>query len=84
LTSMWVEMKCPEHGLERFNIKIVKKYNMQPDTIMPKFRSRPTVGDLRCLLVGRDVSYGEIQGYLNDYFRQKGWMDAILRVRLKV
>lgn len=84
MASLWVEMKCPEHGLERFKIKIVKRFNMQPDMITPKFRSRPTVGDLRCLLVGRNVSNREIKKYLADYFRQKGWMDSILTVRLKV
>ena len=84
LASLWVELKCSEHGLERFRIKIIKKFNMKPDLIVPKFRSRPTPGDLSCLMVGRNVSNKEIEKYLTDYFRQKGLIKAILRMRLKV
>jgi len=75
-------MKCPEHGLERFKIKIITRFNMKPDTIMPKFRSRPTVDDLSCLLVGRSVSYEDIEHYLARYFEEKGLMEKILRMKL--
>lgn len=84
MASLWVELKCPEHGLERFKIKIVKRFNIKSDTIMPKFRSKPTADDLSCLLVGRNVSNKEIQDYLADYFRQKGLWEAILRIQLKL
>lgn len=84
LASLLVELKCPEHGLERFKIKIVKRANIKSDTIMPKFRSRPTAGDLSCLLVGRNVSYEEIKEFLADYFRQKGLLEAILRIQVKL
>lgn len=80
--SLWVEMKCPEHGLERFKIKIVRKFNIKSEVIIPKYRRRPTVGDLGCLLVGRSVSDREIKNYLADYFRRKGIMEMILRMRL--
>ena len=82
LTSIWVEMKCPQHGLERFQIKIVKKFNIKPDIIMPKFRNRPTKGDLSHLLVGRSVTNRQIERYMLSYFREKGLMEAILRIRL--
>lgn len=82
LTSIWVEMKCPQHGLERFQIKIVKKFNIKTDIIVPKFRNRPTKGDLSHLLVGRSVTNKQIEKYLFDYFREKGLMEAILRIRL--
>ena len=82
LTSIWVEMKCPQHGLERFQIKIVKKFNIKPDIIMPKFRNRPTKGDLSHLLVGRSVTNKQIEMYMLGYFREKGLMEAILRIRL--
>jgi len=82
LTSIWVEMKCPQHGLERFQIKIVKKFNIKPDIIMPKFRNRPTKGDLSHLLVGRSVTNKQIERYMLGYFREKGLMEAILRIRL--
>jgi hypothetical protein len=82
LSSIWVEMKCPQHGLERFQIKIVKKFNIKPDMIMPRFRSRPTKGDLSHLLVGRSVTNGQIEKYMLSYFRDKGLIEAILRIRL--
>jgi len=81
LTSLWVELKCPEHGLERFQIKIVKKFNVKSDTITPKFRNRPTTGDLSCLLIGRNVSDKEIRDYLTSYFRRKGLIETILRMK---
>ena len=82
LANFWVEMRCPEHGFERFKIKIVRKFNMKPGTITPRFRQRPTVGDLSCLLVGRSVSNKEIERYLVEYFRRKGLIEAIVRTQL--
>jgi len=84
LTSLLVEMKCPEHGLERFQIKVVKKFNVKQDTIMPKFRSRPTSGDLSSLLVGRGISNRQCEEYLTNYFREKGMFEAILRIKMQV
>jgi len=75
-------MKCPEHGLERFQIKVVKKFNVKSDTITPKFRSRPSSGDLSYILVGRNVSNKEIENFLTDYFRQKGLWEMVLRMKL--
>ena len=62
---------CPKHGLERFKIKIARKFNMKPDMIVPKFRCRPTLDDLGCLLVGRNVSNKEIERFLAEYFGKK-------------
>lgn len=70
MSSIVVELNCPKHGLERFQIKVIKKYNLKSDVIMPKFRSRPKTG-LSSLVVGRNVSSKEIEAYVNDYFRQK-------------
>lgn len=84
MVSLWIELKCPEHGLERFRIKIVKRFNMDPDKIMPRFRSRPKPGGLSCLLVGRNVTNREIENYLHDYLRRKGLMEAVLGMRLKL
>ena len=84
MVSLLVEMKCPQHGLERFKIKIVRRFNMKPDIIMPRFRTRPTTGDLSCLLVGKNVSNRQIQIYLQDYFRRRNMIEAILRMRLVV
>lgn len=70
--------------MERFRIKIVRKFNMKPDKILPRFRQRPTVADLSCLLVGRSVSNKEIENYLVEYFRRKGLMTAIVKTQLIV
>ena len=82
LASVWVEMACPQHGLERFQIKIVKKFNVKPDIIVPKFRNRPTKGDLSHVLVGRSVTNKQIERYLFDYFREQGLLEVIVRIQL--
>lgn len=84
MASLWVELKCPEHGLERFRIKIVKKFNMGRNTIMPEFRSRRKASGLSRLLVGRDVSDHKIEKYLIDYFRERGLWESILKMKLEI
>lgn len=76
-----IEMKCPAHGFERFRIKITRKYNMPSRYIEAKFASRPKKGEIRQILVGRDVKEGEIQEFLNDYFHHKGVSHLILGIR---
>lgn len=70
MSNIWVEVNCPKHGLERFQIKVIKKYNLKSDLIVPQFRSRPKSG-LSGLLVGRNVSGREVESFLNEYFHQK-------------
>jgi len=82
--SLWVELKCPEHGFERFRIKIIRRSNMNSHAIMPKFRSRPRRGTLSRLLVGRNVCDKEIKSFMTEYFRRRGLMKAILRMKLEV
>lgn len=83
MTSLWVEFKCPEHGLERFKIKVIKKYNVNPELIMPKFRTRPKY-ELSSLVVGRNVGTRQIEDYVIHYFKEAGLMDRILSMRLNV
>jgi hypothetical protein len=82
VASLLVEFKCPEHGLERFRIKIVKRFNMNPNTILPRFRTRPKAGEIKFLAVGRNVTNAEIERYFVNYFREKGLWDQVLRMRL--
>jgi len=82
LGSLFVELKCPKHGLERFNIKVVRRFNMKNDTIKPKFRTRTNTDELSRLLVGKNVCDKEIKDYLTHYFREKGLMEAILKMKL--
>lgn len=83
MTNLWVEFRCPEHGLERFKIKVIKKYNVNPEVILPKFRTRPRY-ELSGIVVGRNVRETEITDYLSRYFREVGIMERVLSMRLKV
>lgn len=76
-------MKCPQHGLERFKIKVIKRFNMPPETLQPKSRSRPKPGGLSYVYVGRNVSEREIRKYLIDYFRKRGLRENILTMQFK-
>ena len=82
VASIMVEFVCPEHGLERFRIKIVKRFNMNPDTILPRFRTRPKAGEIKFLAVGRNVTNADIERYFTNYFRERGFLDHILRMKL--
>jgi len=82
VASLLVEYNCPEHGLERFRIKIVKRFNMDPDTMLPRFRTRPKAGEIKFLAIGRNVTNTDIERYFTSYFREKGLWDQVLRMRL--
>jgi len=83
LAAIWVEMTCPEHGLERFKIKVIKKYNVQKELIEPKFRTKPK-HELSGVIVGKDVGNNEVRQYLVHYFREAGMMDKVLSMRFQV
>ncbi len=83
MSCLIVELKCPEHGLERFKIKVIKKYNINPRQIMPKFRSRPKY-ELSSIVVGKCVHEKEIRDYVVRYFAETGLLDNVLSIRLKV
>lgn len=78
-----MELKCPQHGLERFKIKVIRKYNVKSDEIIPKFRTKPKY-ELSSIVVGKYVQQREIRDYLIRYFAQTGLIDNILSIRLKV
>ena len=83
MATLLVELKCPEHGLERFRIKIIKKYNVTPDLIMPKFRTRPKY-ELSGIIVGRSVNPTDARDYLVKYYRESGVMLRVLSIKLQV
>jgi hypothetical protein len=80
-SALWIEMSCPKHGLERFKIKIIKKYNVNKESIEPKFRTKP-YHELAAVIVGKSVGHDEVRQYLTDYFREAGMMDKILSMRI--
>lgn len=82
LTSIAVEMQCSEHGFERFRIKIVKRFNMPPNVIVPELAKRPTIGEIKCIYVGRGVEGKEIEQFVRNYFREKGMLENVVRMHL--
>jgi hypothetical protein len=78
-----VEMSCPEHGLERFKIKVITKYNVNKELIEPKFRTKPR-HELSGVVVGKSVGNQEVRDYLIGYFREAGMMDKILTMRFQI
>lgn len=79
--SLLVEVQSPELGLERYKVKIIKKYNIKHEKIMPKFRSRPRY-ELSGIVIGRDVSYETAKAYLEQYLRQSEGFNNVLSIRL--
>ena len=83
MANLWIELKCPEHGLERFKVKVIKKYNIKPDEIMPKYRTRPK-HELSGIIIGRNVKYSELTDYLLTYFKETGLIERVVSLRLQV
>lgn len=75
-------MRSPKHGLVRFRVKVIKKYNVPADVIKPQFRSKPKPSISR-LYIGRKVSEKEAKNYLIDYFRKKNMWENIVRIQLQ-
>jgi hypothetical protein len=82
LTSILIEMRCPTHGFERFRVKLIKRFNIASDEIIPKPRRKPTLDEIGLLYVGRNVSYDEAKNYLLSYFRERGMLEEIVRIRM--
>uniref|UniRef100_A0A7C4TKM2 Uncharacterized protein n=1 Tax=candidate division WWE3 bacterium TaxID=2053526 RepID=A0A7C4TKM2_UNCKA len=76
-----VELSCPEHGLERFTVKVIRRFNISPEEIIPKFRTKPEY-DLSGIIVGREVNTKEVQKYLENYLREKGIWERVLSIKL--
>jgi hypothetical protein len=83
MANLWIEFTCPEHGLERFKIKIIKKYNVTPTLIEPKFRTRPK-HELSGIIIGRNVKYNDIKDYLVHYYNETGLIEKVLSIRLQI
>jgi len=82
MATFQVELRCPEHGLERFNIKVIKKYNVTPELIAPKYRTRPR-HEMSGIIVGRSVSHTEMQDFMMQYFRETGMIDRLVALKLQ-
>jgi hypothetical protein len=82
MASFAVEMFCRKHGLERFRVEIVKKFNMPSNIIIPELSQRPTIGEIKCIYVGRGISNKEVEKFLVNYFREKGMLERIVKMHM--
>ncbi len=84
MTGILIEMRCPRHGFERFRVKLIKRFNIASNEIIPKLRRKPTLDEIGLLYVGRNVSYDEAKNYLISYFRERGMLEEIVRIRMSL
>jgi hypothetical protein len=82
MATLWIEFQCPEHGFERFKVKVVKKYNVNPRVIIPKFRTRPKY-ELSKVIVGRNVRNTDVKDYLVQYYKETGAIERILSIKIQ-
>ena len=76
-----MEAYCPRHGLERFRVDVVKKYNIYSNAIILAFRRKPTK-QLSKIVIGRNVTEKEAQDALMKYFKENGLIDMIISIKL--
>ena len=73
---------CPNHGIvEKYKIKVIKKYNIRVNEIRPKFRERPTK-TLSSLIVGRYVTPQEAKNYLRNYYEKIGLLSYVRAMKI--
>lgn len=77
-----IEVNCPDHGLERYKVKIIKKYNIRNEEIKPKFRTRPHY-ELSGIVIGRNISYETAKEYLERYLNQSAELHSVMSIRLQ-
>ena len=62
-----IEFFCLKHKtLERYSVRVIMKTNVSPKTKIPKFHPN---GDLKCMIIGKAVSFNEILKDIRKYFR---------------
>jgi hypothetical protein len=78
-----VEINCPDSGIERYKVKIIKKYNIKQEQILPKFRTRPR-HELSGIVIGKNISYETAKQYLESYLNQSAQVAERTRVLMSV
>ena len=76
-----IEVNRPDSGIERYKIKIIKKYNIKHVEIMPKFRTRPR-HELSGIVIGRSISYETAKEYVERYLDQSAALNSVMSIRL--
>jgi len=80
--SLMVEATCPEHGMERYKIKIIKKYNINPEKIMPKYRTRPH-HELSGVVIGKNITYETARDYVLRYLNESAQQNTVMSIKLQ-
>lgn len=81
MKGLSIELKCSDQGLERYTVKITRRFNIPSDEIKPCFRTRPA-HELSCVLVGRYVDEARVQSYIINYLRERGLYERLVRFKL--
>jgi hypothetical protein len=81
VASLMIEVNRPGSGIERYKVKIIKKYNIKHEEIMPKFRSRPR-HELSGVVIGKNISYETAKQYVERYLDQSAFLNAVVSIRL--
>lgn len=80
MQGLLVELICPKHGLERYTVKVIKRFNISPNEIMPKFRTKPKP-ELSGIIIGRNVNEREVRKFFENYLREKGLWERVLSLK---
>lgn len=82
MVSLMIEINCPGSGIERYKVKIIKKYNIKHQEITPQFRTRPRY-ELSGIVIGRSISYETAKEYLETYMNRYAGLNSVMSIRLQ-
>ena len=80
--SLMIETNCPQYGMERYKIKIIKKYNINSEEISPKYRTRPH-HELSGIVIGKNISYETARDYVTRYLNESMQLNTVMSIRLQ-
>jgi hypothetical protein len=80
MQGLLIELVCPKYGLQRYTVKVIKRFNISPNEIMPKFRTKPKPG-LSGIIIGRNVNEKEVRKFFENYLREKGLWERVLSLK---
>jgi len=82
MPGLLVEVNHPTYGLERYKIRVVRRFNVPNDTLQPVLQRRVASEQLSCLVVGRGVSEREIMEYITEHFKRTGMWERVLLLKM--
>lgn len=82
MVSLMIEANCPEGGIERYRVKIIQKFNIKQEEIVPKFRTRPR-HELSGIVIGKNISYETARDYVLRYLNESAQLNTIMSIRLQ-